>query len=226
MASPAGFAESNYQRRRECVITVVLGCCIAALCLFTVSVPVIASEKDDADTSPRTRVDELHKSLIAAMKMKGDDGYGGRFKLLHPVIRKNFDIPLVSRLVLGGAWAKLSAEQQGSFSDLMARYMTANYASKFKDHSGQSFTFKSETPQGERVMIVRAEFRSNSKTRKFDYQVRKGSTGWKIVNVAVDGISDLSLKRAEFGDVLKDKGFDGLVEQMRTRITEMAEGKE
>ncbi|MBI1375116.1 MAG: hypothetical protein GC159_20550 [Phycisphaera sp.] len=181
------------------------------------------------DAAPKEVVDELHAALISAMKVDGDAaaGYQTRYKIVEPVIDKRFDIPLISRLVLGAEWAKLSEAQRTSFGAIMARYMTANYASKFNSYSGQQFTHKSDAAQGDRAMIVRAEFKSGSgKTRQFDYQIRKGDSGWKIVNVAVDGISDLSLKRAEFGDVLKKNGFDGLITQLEKRIGEMAEGKE
>jgi len=105
----------------------------------------------------------------------------------------------------------------------MRRFMTANYASNFDSFSDQRFEKAQTLRQEGRVAVVRSAFVSGSgKRRLFDYQLRKTSEGWRIVNVAVDGVSDLSLKRAEFADVIGKKGFEGLLQELETRIEELA----
>jgi len=196
----------------------------AMLSLMTLTaIPANASN----DASASGVVDTLHAALIRSMKIGEDGGYAARYKVVEPVVSEQFDLHLISRLVLGGHWSKLNAAQRQKFEKTMGRFMTANYASKFNSFSGQSFELKGEKKQGEKVAIVQATFKSGKgKTRQFDYQLRKSDTGWMLVNVAVDGVSDLSLKRAEFTDVLKAHGFDELVAKLETRIKNMAEGKE
>ena len=44
---------------------------------------------------------------------------------------------------------------------------------------------------------------------------------WMIISVIANGVNDLSLKRAEYATVIKDKGFQGLVADVTDKITNM-----
>jgi len=51
---------------------------------------------------------------------------------------------------------------------------------------------------------------------KLDYFFRDG----KVFNVAADGVSDLSLRRADYSRVIKDRGFDALISHLREKVEE------
>ncbi len=44
---------------------------------------------------------------------------------------------------------------------------------------------------------------------------------WLIISIIANGINDLSLKRAEYGSVIKDRGFQGLIEDITGKIADM-----
>ena len=48
-----------------------------------------------------------------------------------------------------------------------------------------------------------------------------GGGGWRIVNITANGVSDLSLKRAEYASVLKENGYNGLRERIVAQIRRM-----
>ena len=54
-----------------------------------------------------------------------------------------------------------------------------------------------------------------------NYMLRESDTEWKIVNVVAQGVSDLSLKRADYTAVIKSEGFDALVSRLREKTAEM-----
>ena len=45
---------------------------------------------------------------------------------------------------------------------------------------------------------------------------------WMIISVIANGVNDLSLKRAEYAAVLKERGYDGLVADLNKKIATMA----
>ncbi|MCZ6893424.1 MAG: ABC transporter substrate-binding protein, partial [Gammaproteobacteria bacterium] len=53
---------------------------------------------------------------------------------------------------------------------------------------------------------------------------RGNDNKWLIVNVIAQGISDLSLKRADYTAVIKKEGFDSLVNRLNDKITAMLRG--
>jgi phospholipid transport system substrate-binding protein len=70
--------------------------------------------------------------------------------------------------------------------------------------------------------LVKTELTTNEdKPVSLDYIVQKNGASWKIISVIANGVNDLSLKRAEYNSVIKDKGYDTLVSEIRTKIDEL-----
>lgn len=188
-----------------------------------------ADGSDDAEStaarSPREVVAELHAALIASMKAGVEAGFEQRREQLEPVVRSSFDFPTISRLVLGVHWPELSETQQQRFIETMRELTVTTYAHRFRRYSGQSFTIEAVESRPPRVAIVRARFTGGNKARQFDYQLVRTADRWRIVNVAVDGVSDLSVKRAQYVDVMERRGFEELMERLGKTIEERKLGE-
>jgi phospholipid transport system substrate-binding protein len=58
-----------------------------------------------------------------------------------------------------------------------------------------------------------------------DYLLREAFGKWRIINVIAKGVSDLSLKRADYGAVINSQGFSSLIEKLKKQIAEFESGK-
>ncbi len=67
---------------------------------------------------------------------------------------------------------------------------------------------------------------SGGDVTEFDYQLRKIEGRWRVVDIQISGVSQLALTRAQFVDVLRDKGLDGLVAMLKKKIAGFARGDE
>ena len=47
------------------------------------------------------------------------------------------------------------------------------------------------------------------------------SDDWRIINVVVDGISDLALKRSNYVNILNELGFDALIKELNQKISDV-----
>ena len=56
-----------------------------------------------------------------------------------------------------------------------------------------------------------------------DYLLRKSDGLWRIVNVIAEGVSDLSLKRADYTAVIKNEGFNSLITQLNGKVASYGE---
>jgi phospholipid transport system substrate-binding protein len=45
---------------------------------------------------------------------------------------------------------------------------------------------------------------------------------WQIINIIVDGISDLALKKAQYTSVIDREGFDSLLNKLTQKIADYA----
>ncbi len=175
-------------------------------------------------------VDRLHRCLIDAARLGVDVGSGGGFEARRETIRDvvldSFDFPVVCRLVLGEHWKRLEADDRDRFCEAFRRMVVASYAAEFKSFSGQRFEPGDAREQRAGLEIVRSVLVVDEDTRhEFAYQVRESGGRWRIVNVAVDGVSDLALKRSQYATVLRDEGIVALIERLEARTAEFARGR-
>ena len=164
-------------------------------------------------------VNQLHAALIRAMKGGHTLGYEGRYKLLAPVILKSYDMPYIAQLTLGSYWSTLSEAQRDQFIQVLQQYSIANYAAEFDSYNGGSFETQSEQSAQPGIDSVSSTFTAGSgKQHQFNYLLRQTPKGWRIINVIVDGVSDLSLKRSQYAYVMKTEGFDALIKKLKESI--------
>ena len=167
-------------------------------------------------------ISKLHNSLLYVMQNSRALGYQGRFDMLYPVISEIFDTPLIVQVILSRYWKDLDELQQNNFIDLFRHLSVATYASRFDSFDGEQFKELSRQELKKGRLLIKTELvRPNDGPVNLDYLMHENDGRWYIISVIADGVNDLSLKRAEYGAVIKDKGFDGLVEDIRGKIHDM-----
>lgn len=187
----------------------------------------VTSATARANASPwQGAVDQLHQALLTAMQQSSELGFEGRYQLLSPTVQQSFDFATISRIVTGRYWRDFSPEQRDEFTALFARFSIATYAARFDGYSGESFRFVDEERMNERDVLVRTEIvRPREPPVSLNYVVHNADDDWRIVNVIAQGVSDLSLRRAEFAQVLGTDGYDALTSWLDRKIADLAEGR-
>lgn len=164
-------------------------------------------------------VEHLHANLLQIMRDADTLGYAGRVSHISPVLAETFDFTTIARIVTGAHWQSLGPEQQVDFQGIFARLSAATYASNFDGFSGESFeTLNAEERRGN--LLVKSNIKTgDGELISLDYVLREGDNGWRIVNVIAQGVSDLSLKRADYTAVIRSEGYDSLVAKLNGKIS-------
>ena len=128
---------------------------------------------------------------------------------------KHWDLTKASRLMLGPHWRKASTDQRTAFEQeflrTLLRYVVKAYG--YYDESlidvveyrwkparrGGWVLSKVEVPGGLKVNV---DYRMES---------RKDSDHWRLIDVRVEGISLVGVKKSEYHEMVMDEGFDALV---------------
>ncbi len=185
--------------------------------LFSLTVPALAGE-------PRDAVNAFDETLLEVMRNAERLGYQGRYDKLAPVIGKRFHIAYISRLVLGRHWRALNEAQRREMVKVFSEFTVATYASRFDGYGGQTFKIVESRPLKRGRMLVRSQLLEvDGDIVTLDYVLQAVNGEWRIVNVVANGISDLSLKRAEYRGVIKSEGFDALLRRLREKVRAFAE---
>jgi phospholipid transport system substrate-binding protein len=188
----------------------ILNTFVAALFLaMQACTPALAQGADPA----ASRISMFYGTLLDTMKQAKQLGVKGRYDKLSPVLVKIYDLPSMSKMAVGPAWASLSPQQQAAVISAFTKMTVATYASRFDGFSGEQFQVleTNDRPNGDKIVKTQI-VKSDGGTVPLNYLMRKSGGDWKIVDIYLDGtISELANRRAEFGAILKSGGPDALV---------------
>jgi phospholipid transport system substrate-binding protein len=196
-------------------LKVIFALLLAGLMPFSVLADIV----EDA----RKPVDRLNGALIEVMKGGKQLGYQGRYKKLEPVVKDTFEFEAVSQIALGAHWKKLDKPQKTAFMQKITDLSIATYAAQFKEYSGEAFKYDSSQDMKSGRMLLRYNLTApKEKPIKFEYIVSELNGQWQIINIIVDGISDLALKKAQYTSVIDREGFDSLLNKLSQKIADYA----
>lgn len=165
-------------------------------------------------------VSRLQTALVESMKGADQMGFNGRYRALEPVVKATHDIPFLARFTLGKHWGSLTAEQRETMVRTFGRLSITTYAGQFDGYEGERFVVVSEKalPRDDLKAVESTFTRADGKQHRFNYVLRHAGGQWRIINIVVDGVSDLALKRAEYARVLEQEGFPALIERLEEQI--------
>ena len=169
-----------------------------------------------AATDPQGIVRGFYQVLLGNMRDGHVLGESGRFARLAPVVDRDFDIPAMTRLAVGVAWANLNPTEQQRLIAAFGHYVAATYADQFDSYSGQQLQVTGERPYGSDVMVQTKIVKSNGDSTRLDYRMDQGG---RIMDVYLDGsISQLAVHHSEFHSILQREGVDGLVMALNRKV--------
>ncbi len=176
-----------------------------------------------ADSGASGVIGRFNSALLEAMKKADELGYKGRYGILAPVIKDSFDMRFMASQSAGRYWAAFTGPQQNRLVDTFTDWTIATYANRFDGYSGEKFRVESETAfRDGMVAVISKLIKADNGEVVFHYILRKSGDAWRIIDIRISGVSQLALTRAQFSDVLKSKGLDGLIADLRAKIREYA----
>lgn len=201
-----------------------LGCGIALICMglwIGHASAQDAAEENEAmvavlpEVLAEQTVSRLETALIDSMKRGEDEPYQVRRRALSPVVDRVLNFERMGRFIFGSQWRAFSDTDRKAFIQAFRNLSTSTYAARFKRYQGERFERQKVDVQGQRRALVRSHFIKKSGTPvAFDYLLIHSDDEWKIVNIIVDGVSDLALKRTQYSGIFADLGMSGVIETM------------
>jgi phospholipid transport system substrate-binding protein len=207
-------------RWRSAVVVVLLG---------AVGLGHTAARAADANTAtPTGTVQGLCDALLESMKKGPSLDFNGRVKLLDPQLRKLYDLPLLTRLVVGPPWRGFSPDDQQALISAFSDYSTAVYAGRFKSYDKERFEVDptpDKSPSGDSLVKTRL-YPNGGDPVQLNYLLRQESDGYHIIDVLLNGtISELAERRSEYSSTLRDGGAPALIKLLQQKTAELQQKK-
>ena len=190
---------------------------IFALCLIALSVAASAQ-----DLAPDEQVKLISDEVISAIKQDQDIRAGNQKKLTDLVEAKvlpHFDFSRMTALAVGRHWPRASAEQKNLLSSEFRTLLVRTYSNALSTYKNQIIEFKPLRAAAEDTEVtVRTQVRqSGAAPISIDYNMERTSSGWKVYDIVVGGVSLVTNYRETFNSEVRYGGVDGLIKSLASK---------
>ena len=136
------------------------------------------------------------------------------------LLREDFDVPEISRFVLGRYWNVATEEQRAEFVKLFEEYIALAYSTRLAEYTGETFKVTGSRPDAGGAIVSSQIVRpAGAPPVKVDWRLTGRNGAYKISDVSVDGISMAVTQRSEFASVIQHNGgqVQGLITMLREK---------
>ncbi len=193
------------------------------LMIAVLAIAPLAANAAADQTNPYKLMNEAAEKTFTRLKneqpkIKQDPNY------LREVVRQELmpyvQVKYAGALVLGRYYRDATPAQRDAYFAAFGDYLAQAYGQALALYNGQTYQIQPEQPIGDanivaiRVTIIDPNGRPPV---RLDFQWRKNSqTGnWQAYDMVAEGISMITTKQNEWGDLLRTKGIDGLTAQLK-----------
>ena len=171
------------------------------------------------ETNPEQLVQKITNEVLAAVKSDKQLAAGDRqkaLKLAEEKVLPYIDFEEATRLAVGRSWTKATPEQKKQLVTEFRNMLVRTYSNALGEYEGQTLKIlpsrKSDAPD---EATVRTQYlRQGAPPLPIDFQMLKKDGGWKVYDIAVEGVSLVLTYRSEFDQVVKQGGIDGLIKRL------------
>jgi phospholipid transport system substrate-binding protein len=184
--------------------------------LPAVTLPAYAAlSADDA----KKFVDGLSDQAIGSLtgSSVGEEERETRFRNL---LEAHFDMPGISKFVLGRYWKIATPPQQTEFQKLFETLLVQSYAKTFAQYGADKFQVTKSMADSDGSVIVNSHVdRPNGDTVNLDWRVADQGDAMRIVDLVIEGVSLRTTHRSDFASAIQSNGgtIDGLLSLLKQK---------
>jgi phospholipid transport system substrate-binding protein len=129
------------------------------------------------------------------------------------------DFREATQLAVGKAWWGATPAQREQLVAEFRAMLVRIYSNAIDRYRGQTMqVLPVRMPAGATEVTVRNRYlRPGAPPVPVEYALRKTPEGWKIYDVSVEGVSLVLTYRAEFENIFRQAGIEGLIQRLREK---------
>ena len=173
-----------------------------------------------AANDPGSYVMEITETAINTLTNKSVD-QNKKEAQFGKLFDKNFDVPSISRFVLGKYWKQASLDQKKNFIKAFRNYIVKTYSSRFNEYSGEKLKLIDfENESNPKIFLVHTILeRQDAPVIKVDWRIGKKKDRFVILDIIIEGISLAITQRSEFVSVIdqNEGNIDKLISLLKEK---------
>ncbi len=183
---------------------------------------LLAFEVGAQELRPDDLVRKVTADVLDAVKSDNQLQAGDRKKALalaEEKILPHVDFREAALLAMGKSWQIASPAQQAQIVHEFREMLVRIYSNSIDVYRGQTMrTLPTRLAQGATDVVVRNQYlRDGRPPVPVEYAMRKTSEGWKIYDITIEGVSLVLTYRAEFENITRTSGVEGLIKRLKEK---------
>jgi len=184
----------------------------------------VAAEPDDPKLALKSSIEEL-LTRFTTQRTELEADSQKLYALAEEITNKGWSFDKMARLVLGKNWRKISEAQQTAFTVEFKQLLIRTYASAMFKYTGkEAITFNDTEFKGadrkRAVVYAVGSLGDGSPGVPLSFSYFKNKQGtWNIYNIAVDGVSLVTVYRVSYNNYISSKGIDALIASLHEKNT-------
>ncbi|MDO5059596.1 MAG: ABC transporter substrate-binding protein [Neisseria sp.] len=185
---------------------------------------IVAVAAAPAFASPAQAVDQVRTSAAQVLKIlsqaNGKNDAAVR-KQAENYALPYFDFQRMTAQAVGNPWRSATPAQQQALTKEFQTLLIRTYSGtmlKFKNAKVDVKDNPKVNKGGAEVIVRTAVTPPNGgKAVNMDFTTYQSGGKYRVYNVAVEGASLVTVYRNQFGETIKNKGFDGLINELKSK---------
>lgn len=176
-----------------------------------------------AADSPVDVISNTSQNALDLLKKDNGKNTAQIRKQVEDLVVPQFDFIRMTALAVGKDWRGATPAQQTQLAEQFQTLLVRTYSSTMTRFKNAQIEVKpnAQLNNNGREAVVKSEVtlpgNGDKKNVMVDYTLYKGSQGWKIYNVSVEGASLVTIYRNQFGEEIRKNGVDGLIKQLKDK---------
>ncbi len=192
------------------------------LFFLLLSQAVVANDETEAEKILKSSVGKVFSIMLEEGKAL-DEKKSEVVKITDDV----FGFSLMAKLSIGKEhWSQFNAKQRAEFTNLFTEQFQSFYIDKLDLFSDEEVVFKPATVVKKKKVQVPTVLLSKGKEYSILYKMSNTKAGWKIYDIAIEGVSLIHTYRSQYNHILKSGKVEDLLAKMRERKEEIEKNKE
>lgn len=190
--------------------------------IFSMLAGLLALGTQASELPPDILAKNTTQEVLAILKADKDIQSGNvkkAYELVEAKVLPHFDFNRMTQLAVGKHWNKASPQQKQALVKEFRSLLVRTYATSLTEFSNQTVDFKPLNMRPEDVQVtVKTEIKQpGGKPIPIDYEMYKTDFGWKVFDVAIDGVSLVINYRSSFANTIRQSGIDGLIATLEAK---------
>ena len=197
---------------------------IAAVLLLSAGVTPAQAQGESTTAAEIRQMLENRDQQIKSILSGTDDYTAEQRAELKKLINGVIDFRVMGQRALGSHWDELPPEQRDEFVSVFSDVVRAQSMSDLGVYNS-AVTYDQIEVQGDSA-FARTQTRYEGRTTPVEYVLERREGEWRAEDIVVDGVSTAEGYARSFQTVVRQRGFDRLMESLRKKRDEVtAENK-